>query len=428
MSRWNENFKNHIVHKSVADLDNLLSSRERDHDDGATAEVRRARKVIELIKGALNGLDPEVTPTNMLDSLNSQLQERYLVQYLTAFAGSGSIDHIQAANEQLAPILQPLTWLVPYAKRLAVRSHAKSLENTIDIAISNLEAKKSTIENSLTDLDEKMSELADTQDKLDSTMELRKSEMDQQISMWQQQFSDSQEKRLDNYNNWKEKVETDIKVRNESLIDKLKTDVEVMHDGTESELIGLLGDAKAKYQNILDLYQLSSGDSISGGYAKSASDENKSADIWRLVSIGFIIASVAWLIIAYCQITGISFGTVPSVDNIAPVDSQFNWQRFIVSFSLTGVLLFGAGYAGQQSNKHREEGKAARTFALQIKALDPFIHSLEPDIQAALKKQLTPTFFAGYQHNDVNHRTEPEKNITELTKAISELIRTAKGN
>lgn len=428
MSRWNENFKNHAVHKSVADLDNWLTSREGDHGDGATAEVRRARKVIELIKGALSGLDPEVTPLNMLDSLNSQIQERYLVQYLTAFAESGSLDHVQAANEQLTPILQSLTWLVPYAKRMMVRSHAKSLESTIDLAVSNLEAKKSTMQKCLDTLELQMSELAETQEKLYDTMESRQSELEHQISMWQQQFSESQEKRLDNYNNWKEKVETDIKVKNEALIDKLKNDVHVMRETTSSELEVILSDAKIKHQNILALYQLSSGDSISGGYAKSATDESTSANIWRLASIGFIIATVIWLVVAYCEITGISFGIVPAAGNTSSIESPFNWQRLLVSFSLTGVLLFGAGYSGQQSNKHREESKAARTFALQIKALDPFIHSLAPEDQTVLKKQLTPIFFAGYQNQTVNQGTEPDKNITDLTKAISEIIRTVKGN
>ena len=427
MSRWNDNFKNHIVHKHISDLDNWLTSREGDHEDGASGEVRRARKVIELIKSSLNGLDPEITPISLLDKLSSQMQERYLIQYMSGFSSSGSLGHIQAAIDHLASILESLTWLVPYAKKIGVRSHAKSLENTIDLAFSNLESKKSTIDQSLQELELKTTELAENQEKLEETMESRKSELEHQISMWQQQFSESQEKRLENYTNWKEKIESDIKVKNESLIEKLKNDVHVMQEATASQLETILSDATAKHQNILALYQLSSGDTISGGYAKTATDEDKSADTWRKVSIGFIVATVVWLIVAYCQVTGISFGTAPPVDIITSVDKSFNWQRFLVSFSLTGVLLFGAGYAGQQSNRHREEGKAARTFALQIKALDPFIHSLETEDQTELKKQLTPTFFAGYPNKEVIQDKVPD-NIADFTKAITELIKTIKGN
>ena len=47
-----------------------------------------------------------------------------------------------------------------------------------------------------------------------------------------------------------------------------------------------------------------------------------------------------------------------------------------MSFSLTAVLLYGAAYSAQQSTKHRNNEKRARWFALEIKAIDPFISSL----------------------------------------------------
>ncbi|WP_210467703.1 hypothetical protein, partial [Vibrio crassostreae] len=53
----------------------------------------------------------------------------------------------------------------------------------------------------------------------------------------------------------------------------------------------------------------------------------------------------------------------------------FNWSKYLLTFSLTGVLLFGAGYTAQQSSKHREEARRTRRFALQVKALDPYISS-----------------------------------------------------
>jgi hypothetical protein len=59
-----------------------------------------------------------------------------------------------------------------------------------------------------------------------------------------------------------------------------------------------------------------------------------------------------------------------------------------MSFSLTAVLLYGAAYSAQQSTKHRNNEKRARWFALEIKAIDPFISSLpESDQQTTIRSR-----------------------------------------
>lgn len=432
MSRWNEWFQSHAVHSSIEQLDIWLSEREDNYDDGASAEVRRARKVIELFKSSLANVDPEITPANLLDNLTSQLRERYLVQYMSGFANTGALSDIQSANEQLTPVLQSLTWLLPYSKKSAVRNHARVLERTFDQSITNIEAKKQDIAESLQTLETKAHELATLQNRLESSIETRRLELEQQVSMWQQQFSESQEKRLETFNSWKERIEQDLKNKNDALLDNTKNELLTFESDAEQKLNSIIEDSEAKHQAIIELYQLSAGDSKSGGYAKSAGDEDDAANKWRWISVGFIATTVAWLIFAYCQMVGLIAADAISQSVVNEVKQYqvepFSWQRFLVSISLTGVLLVGAGYASQQSNRHREEAKAARTFALQIKALDPFIHSLEPDAQAELKKSLTPIFFAGYESRDKKDTAVTEKGVSIISTAICDVIKAARGN
>lgn len=433
MSRWSDSFHAHPVHRSLQQLDDWLRAREDDHTDGATAEIRRARKVIESFKSALNKVDPEITPIPLLDSLNAQLDERYLRQYMNAFSVSGALADIQATNDHFTTALQSLTWLLPYSKRSGYLQHTKVLEQVIDNAVTNIEVKQRDISEFLTSLGNKATELSALQERLEHSIETRRHEIDQQVSIWQQQFSDSQEKRLEAYTVWKERVETDLKAKSDLLLDKTKNELLTFESEAEQALKNILDDSEAKHQNIIQLYQLSSGNSIAGGYAQSAAVEDKAANTWRRVSIGFIALTVVWLAFAYCQIAG-NFAKDPisidaAIGNAAlSYQEPFSWQRFLVSISLTGVLLIGAGYASQQSNRHREEAKASRRFALQIKALDPFIHSLETEDQAELKKSLTPIFFAGYETKDQKDEAITEKGVSIISTAICDVIKAAKGN
>jgi hypothetical protein len=108
------------------------------------------------------------------------------------------------------------------------------------------------------------------------------------------------------------------------------------------------------------------------------------------------------------------------------VDKPFNWQQFLLSVSLTGVLLFGAAYSGQQSNRHRDNEKKFRWFALQMKALDPYISSLDPEEQKELKKTLSEKFFNGVHEQESKGNLVDEHAVGYIAKAIVDGIKAAK--
>ncbi len=60
---------------------------------------------------------------------------------------------------------------------------------------------------------------------------------------------------------------------------------------------------------------------------------------------------------------------------------------------LTGVLLYGAAYSSQQSTRHRNNEKRTRGFALEVKAIDPFISSLGEEERNQLKRLLSEKLF-----------------------------------
>jgi len=97
--------------------------------------------------------------------------------------------------------------------------------------------------------------------------------------------------------------------------------------------------------------------------------------------MGSFSAAALWIGIKYF----FGFGT--------PSEGGINWPEVIATTSLTLVLLGTGGYAARQSGIHRETEQHMRWFALEVKAIDPFLASLPEEKRDELKNQLTQKLF-----------------------------------
>ena len=142
-----------------------------------------------------------------------------------------------------------------------------------------------------------------------------------------------------------------------------------------------LDDTKAKHAAILEIHGLVGTDGVAGGYQKTATDEHKAANRWRVVTMVSLGLAAVWL----CVVFFLSFGG-NSTGNV-------NWAELAKAASLTLVLLTAAGFASRQSKAHRDLEQEMRWFFLEVKAIDPFISSLGDDDQKELKKQFSERLF-----------------------------------
>ena len=449
MSRWQEQFDNHTVHQTLEQISEWLNIELDDLSDGDISEIRRFKNVMELLTKSIGELDVELVSIPQLDALNNQLRHQNIWNQVNSFSSNGNVQHIANANNNFGPVIQHLTWLVPYTKAQGHSDTINSLKDTVDQTVNALAKKKETLSEELANLTSEVEELNKQKTQLETTIEQRRLEVDQQISQWQQQFSDAQEKRTESYSDWKTQVDNEVREKTENLVKTTREEVESLESSTSDNLEQIHVDASAKHEEIKALFQLASGDSISGGYSQFADKERFQSNLWRTFAIGFICITAWWIFSAYKNINSQPETVVDPQIKIAleasttskdstaklkadnkPTSSvatkQFDWHKFLLSFSLTGVLLFGAAYSGQQSNRHRENEKRMRWFALQIKALDPYINSLEPEDQKELKKTLSEKFFNGAHEVETQSGLVDEHAIGVVSKAITDAIKAAK--
>ncbi|MBI1495261.1 hypothetical protein [Halocynthiibacter styelae] len=168
-----------------------------------------------------------------------------------------------------------------------------------------------------------------------------------------------------------------------------------------------------KHQNILEIHGLVASDGVAGGYAKLAKDEQQSANTWRLIAMGCYALIFIWVMIK----GKLGFG----IDSLTGI----NWPTIITTLSVTGVSFVAAQYASRQSRLHRVTEQRMRWFALEVKALDPFIASLTTDQQQKLKEELANRLFG-------QDRVAEEKpvrgmapgTVKEIAEAVTDAVQT----
>lgn len=442
MNRWEEKYKNHAVHQTIKQINEWLDVDLDDLEEDDIREIRRCRKVFDMLSKSLDALDVEIIPFNQLDALNQQLRSQKIWNQISGFSSNRNVAHIKNANEQLDQVITFLTWLVPYTAKNEKNESQASLEATVDQTINGLVQKKKEVEDAYESLAKRVENLDSEKSELEATIEQRRLEVDQQISQWQQQFSEAQEKRSSGYTEWKDKVETELRSKTAEIVKETTEEVEDMGTSALGFLNKTKEAAEKKHQEIIELFQLASGDSISGGYASSADKERFQTNLWRVFAVGFIFLTALWIFSAYNSAVerntpiqqhaaiadeGEKAQQTKDEQNNIAVSPVFDWSAFLLSVSLTGVLLYGAAFSGLQSNRHRENEKQMRWFALQIKALDPYINSLKEDDQKELKKMLSEKFFTGPSEPAPKDNVLSEHAVGALGKAFADVVKASKG-
>ena len=429
MNRWQELFKDHQIHET---LDRLEALANKDFDDISEAELderKRFIKIINIYREILNALDPEVIPFNQLDGLNNQLVSGNIMGQVTHYSNSQNPNHLKAANDH---VTNQLTQLCLFKALVDKAIEQPTSSSSLEYGIKKLIEQKDKLKSEYKEIEQNSQSIADRLEELKNTSEDRRKQIENILADWQQQFSDSQSKRAESYSEWRRVVEEEIQLKAQELRELTKSKTDELKESTKEELEQLISDSKDKHKQILELYDLASGDSISGGYAQTSQNEGKKAFWWQVLSYLFIIFTVAWLIIAYINFSGDSSqpecpAETKQEEPVCPENNKiepFNWSRYFVSLSLTGVLLFGAGYAGRQASNHRDIEKRTRWFSLQVKALDPYLSQLDETTRNELKVSLANNFFKGVDLESNNK--DSEKETSNLLQNLIDLMKQAK--
>ena len=421
MSHWDQLFEDHPLHATLKEATSLINTKFEDTDEEEQSEKRRLSKLIDILEKTLDDLDPELVPYNILNEIHEIISGSFWHE-LTAYNSNRNHQHLKNANAHLDDVLVPLSQLLAIAKKSESTKPIKGLEKLLDEFTKTIVSKKESLETEINNLSEVLKIQEGKLEELSNSIDTKKQEADSLIASWQEQHSDAQHKRdsaftadqkirVEAFAAWKKEVEQDAKTQIDHLIESSTKELTEEQKNFDDEISSYIKNAQEKHAAILDLHELVAGDSVASGYHQSADNEKKQANFWRAATVFFIAATAIWAMYAYNADTAISN------------DGEILLTKLLQAFSVTGVLLFGAAYSTRQSNAHRKNETQARWFALEVKAIDPFISSLAEQDQAALKHKLSDRLF-GQQRNDTEKETSVAYKHTfeTITKGIIDIL------
>ena len=406
MSRWSEEFDNHVIHTTLSDTLELLDTKVEnigvEFADKFKDERRRLIKVISMIDKAVKGIDAEYFPPVLFNDTFNEIVE--MCNNLEDYPNEDSaqlVAKLTEANDHLTRTMPEICKLPQMARSVKAREVIKSAEAAFEKFTKNMEDTAVNFQTQLIENTKKIKNLNPRVDGLGGELEALKYSFGEKLNKWQEEFTKNESDREDKYSasgrdredrftSYKNESETNFAATIKDIISNYNVKLVATDKSFKADAKAIKTDMDEKHDNIKKLHGLVGVDSVAGGYKKNADDEKRQASLWRWISIVALISAAIWPAFKF-------FGWFKPLEG-----GTFNWPEIITAASLISIFLGIAAYTSKQSKMHRDNERISRSFALETKALDPFMSSLEPTEQQQIKGELIRKMF-GQQYREKNN-------------------------
>lgn len=417
MSRWSEEFESHPIHDLLIRARNYLEVEPEEVDARLEDERRRMKNVIGNLSKVVAGLDPEFYPGNWLDQVHSHF-ENQVIGHLRSYSDSPDVSQLTAANDQATAQVATIYNLAAISRPMESQEVIANAREAFSSLSASMEESADKVSEQLNNFEGKLAEIREEADRVSQAIEDMEESASAKLAEWQEDFTENQTARAQEYSKdqiaQKRKFE-DFLATWKAAMENQITEAEKEHDGKLEEIISsffskgakFLTEMEKKHKSVIEIHKLVGRDSVAGGYQKSAGEERSEANRWRWISLACLAGAVVWLGFKY-------FSGFAQAAN-----GGLDWPDIITASSLTAIFIFAAGYTSRQSKLHRDNEKQLRSYALETKALDPFIANLPESDQQAIKAELVRRMFG--QQNTHAPAKETKGDITTLERLLEKL-------
>lgn len=401
---WDDKFEGHGVHNTLEQLrDSLGAADEKAAERNDTEEtVRRLFRLLDHIDEVLASVDPELVPFVGLDQVNQHLTnakknvDQFRSRGNVASLNSQANTHVEHALRELAQIRQLYTPEDLQGIREHITSYRRSaaqltrhLETDVEEAHQQVDELNKAVDSTLTEvkdaaesrsaeikqkLENRLQQLSEQLDKREQELQNLKQRTDQAIDRFQEQFSNAQEKRLSDHN----ETLQEQRQKFTELFEGAESELTTLQKDTRKEVDALLETIGEQRQKAIDMVGVIANTGLTGGFQKTANEEQGAADRWRRVAIVSLVGLVGVAVWAVVEATG----------------AGFTWEKLAAKGLLTASIGVVATYAIRESTKHRSRERRNRRLELELQSIGPYVQELPAEKQVEIKDKLVERLFA----------------------------------
>jgi hypothetical protein len=392
MSRWADQFEKNQIHQTVNQVREWIATEVEDIDKSHAAERLRLIKIIDTIKSIVEGLDPDIFPDTEMTQLSQHMRHQSFWNQLKSYSSNGNVAHLQTANDHITGQIPNILKMATLAKPPDVQQALRAIEEANDSFRKSIEKTKANFEKVINGYNSKISEFETQITNLQQEYDALKQSTEDSLADWQNTFTSAETTRAKEHSDAQiEKGEkfNEILLEFKDQAGSEREEISKRHDETLRKFVGdfeasvtdTLQDINQKHQSVLDIHELVANDGVAGGYKKNADEERSAANTWRIISMLCYGLILVWVVFK----GWLGFGVAAT--------GTLDWPVIVTTVSVTAVAFVAAQFASRQSRLHRINEQRMRWFALEVKAIDPFISSLPIEMQQELKRQLSERLF-----------------------------------
>ena len=402
MSKWEDRIQNSATYAAAKKL--LTRFDEVDLGNAsleAIDDINRAKLVIELLVDRLNNTDNRLLSVSSIDNIGSYLsnvssyfdnwQNTRDDTYLGISYMNGYIDSILSYIPSLTPAMDiketrkaiaGLNRSVGQYKRTA----AKEINN---ISVKGTAAEK-TIDEKVTEAKNEFEALGVKIDELNKDLKDIKDSSNSISTEQQLSFTKSENVRNEAVNKFIEDQKRTI----EETFSKKSDEADRITDDIDKKLNATEAKAEDSLARIDELLNMAGDKTLIHDYSSSAKEDKIAAYVWS------VITTILLLIML-----GFSCWVVYEIIHTKDASWQFLIARAFVMLFAGGI----AGYTATQSSEHRKAQRANQRTAHQLKALKPYLLSIEGDVK--LRNEIIKTVAYQIFNNEENNQIKKPKRL-----------------
>ena len=402
MSKWEDRIQNSATYIAAKKL--LARLNEIDSDSmslEAIDAINRAKLVIELLVDRLDNTDNRLLSVSSIDNIGSYLssvsscfdnwQNTRDDMYLGISYMNGYIDNILSYIPSLTPTMDiketrkaiaGLNRSVGQYKRVATKEinnisvKGTTAEKTIDEKVNEAKKEFEALDTKVNELNKDLKDIKDSSNKISDL---------QQLS-----FTKSENVRNEAVNKFIEEQKRTIKEtfsKKSDEADRTAADINKKLNATEAK-------AEDSLARIDELLNIAGDKTLIHDYSSSAKEDMEAADRWRKITMFLLFA-----------VLGFSCWVVYEIIHTKDASWQFLIARAFVMLFAGGI----AGYTATQSSEHRKAQRANQRTAHQLKALKPYLLSIEGDVK--LRNEIIKTVAYRIFNNEENNQVKKSKGL-----------------
>ena len=402
MSKWGDRIQNSATYTAAKKL--LAKFNEINSDSvsiEAIDDINRAKLVIELLVDRLDNTDNRLLSVSSIDNIGSYLssvsscfdnwQNTRDDMYLGISYMNGYIDGILSYITSLTPAMDiketrkaiaGLNRSVGQYKRVATKEinnisvKGTTAEKTIDEKVNEAKEEFEALDTKVNELNKDLKDIKDSSNKISA---------EQQLS-----FTKSENIRNEAVNEFIKEQKRTI----EEAFSKKSNEADRITDDIDKKLNATEAKAEDSLARIDELLNMAGDKTLIHDYSSSAKEDKIAAYIWSVVTTILLLVML-----------GLSCWVVYEVIQTKDASWQFLIARAFVMLFAGGI----AGYTATQSSEHRKAQRANQRTAHQLKALKPYLLSIEGDVK--LRNEIIKTVAYRIFNNEEDNQVKKPKRL-----------------